>query len=84
MVVAIVTREHIARKDYNFPVALNWVIGMDTCYQAQKKGNSLCGENSYWVDANMGGGYNCRCKKGYKGNPYLPSGCKGNLQIIYD
>ncbi|KAK1420318.1 hypothetical protein QVD17_21822 [Tagetes erecta] len=59
------------------PVALSWVVAHTTCHQANKTGDSLCGRNSYCVDATNGlVGYNCRCRQGYKGNPYLPNGCQ--------
>nr|XP_043620333.1 wall-associated receptor kinase 2-like [Erigeron canadensis] len=61
---------------HNFPVVLNWVIDFGTCQQAYKREGSLCGQNSYCVDTTKGHGYNCRCLEGYKGNPYLPDGCK--------
>ncbi|KAJ0797300.1 hypothetical protein HanPI659440_Chr04g0172261 [Helianthus annuus] len=64
-------------RQLKFPLALNWVVG----HQARKTGDNLCGRNSYCVDSTDGLGYNCRCRKGYKGKPYLPNGCQGNFML---
>ncbi|KAI3495554.1 hypothetical protein L1887_37897 [Cichorium endivia] len=61
---------------YIFPVVLNWVIKLTSCHHAQRRGNCLCGQNSRCIDAANGVGYNCRCKNGYRGNPYLRTGCQ--------
>ncbi|CAH1448747.1 unnamed protein product [Lactuca virosa] len=61
---------------YHFPVALNWVITLASCHQTLQRGNYLCGQNSRCIDSTKGRGYNCRCMKGYSGNPYLPNGCQ--------
>ncbi|GJZ30104.1 wall-associated receptor kinase 2-like protein [Tanacetum coccineum] len=52
-------------------VVIDWVIGRDrNCSQATE-----CKENSECHDADVGG-YHCRCKQGYEGNPYLDQGCR--------
>ncbi|KAG2303462.1 hypothetical protein Bca52824_032113 [Brassica carinata] len=57
-----------------FPVVLDWSIGGQTCQQV---GNtSICGHNSVCLDSTTRAGYNCKCKDGYDGNPYLPEGCR--------
>ncbi|KAK1420317.1 hypothetical protein QVD17_21821 [Tagetes erecta] len=63
-------------------VVLNWVVATTTCLEASKTGDNLCGENSYCVDSTNGLGYNCGCKEGYKGNPYLPNGCQVIVEAI--
>ncbi|KAI3800694.1 hypothetical protein L1987_28788 [Smallanthus sonchifolius] len=64
------------------PMALNWVVASTTCHQANKTGENLCGRNSYCVDSTNGLGYNCHCSQGYRGNPYLPNGCRVTLEIV--
>nr|DAD39777.1 TPA_asm: hypothetical protein HUJ06_014100 [Nelumbo nucifera] len=60
------------------PVVLDWVIPDDNCTYAIKNRTSYaCGNNTYCSDSsNPTGGYNCHCKQGYRGNPYLPLGCQ--------
>ena len=62
-----------------FPVVLDWSIGGQTCQQVANK--SICGTNSLCLDSTTGTGYNCKCKAGYDGNPYLPEGCQGNYVL---
>ncbi|KAF3597675.1 hypothetical protein DY000_02024563 [Brassica cretica] len=60
-----------------FPVVLDWSIGNQTCKQV---GNtSICGQNSLCLDSTTRDGYNCKCKAGYDGNPYLQEGCQGTM-----
>ncbi|CAA2982425.1 wall-associated receptor kinase 2-like [Olea europaea subsp. europaea] len=60
------------------PMVFDWVIGNQTCAEAQKSSLFACQENSICVDSDTGlGGYHCDCSKGYKGNPYLRPGCQG-------
>ncbi|KAL2473866.1 wall-associated receptor kinase-like 22 [Forsythia ovata] len=63
---------------YSAPVILEWAVGNTSCKNASKIKGYACRENSDCVDAAGGGAYRCRCKRGYKGNPYIKQGCKGN------
>ncbi|GKC16194.1 zinc finger MYM-type protein 1-like protein [Tanacetum coccineum] len=68
----------VDRTQSTVPVVLDWVIAPRTnCLPTNVcKGNSSC----YNVD---GGGYRCRCNKGYEGNPYLDQGCQGLIMAKY-
>ncbi|KAL2473871.1 Wall-associated receptor kinase 5 [Forsythia ovata] len=61
---------------YSAPVILEWAVGNTSCKNASKIKGYACRENSDCVDAAGGGAYRCRCKRGYKGNPYIKQGCK--------
>ncbi|KAL2544879.1 Wall-associated receptor kinase-like 9 [Forsythia ovata] len=59
------------------PMVIDWVIGNQTCAEAQKSSKYACQENSTCVDSDTGlGGYRCSCAHGYEGNPYLRPGCQ--------
>ncbi|KAM6575808.1 hypothetical protein CsatA_024135 [Cannabis sativa] len=63
----------------NTSVVVDWVVGNQTCEQAQLNSSSssyVCGENTDCYYSENGGGYQCRCKQGYEGNPYLKQGCQ--------
>ncbi|CAA3005692.1 wall-associated receptor kinase 2-like [Olea europaea subsp. europaea] len=65
------------------PMVFDWVIGNQTCVEAQKSNLFACQENSICVDSDTGlGGYHCNCSKGYKGNPYLRPGCQAMTLFV--
>ncbi|KAH6801421.1 hypothetical protein C2S52_001885 [Perilla frutescens var. hirtella] len=63
-------------------VRLDWRINEDkNCSQARRNatGRYACRDNSVCVDYDAPGtvgGYLCRCKQGYDGNPYGTGGCQ--------
>ncbi|KAL2482347.1 putative wall-associated receptor kinase-like 11 [Forsythia ovata] len=58
------------------PLVLDWRIMRNNCIEVQNSTDYACRKNSYCIDIDTRyGGYQCRCKKGYEGNPYL--GCHG-------
>ncbi|XP_054813256.1 wall-associated receptor kinase 2-like [Prosopis cineraria] len=62
------------------PVLLNWAVDNQTCAHARQNSSSYaCKANSECYESEAGIGYLCRCKEGFKGNPYLShpdSGCR--------
>lgn len=67
----------------NVPIVLDWAIDNITCIEAQKRNDYACLNNSQCVDSDTGlGGYRCSCNSGYEGNPYIGSGCQGNLVTL--
>jgi hypothetical protein len=64
------------------PLVFDWDVGDETCKEAQNKPNFICKDkNSECFDPQNRKGYRCRCKQGYKGNPYLNKGCQGMYYI---
>ncbi|XVE55250.1 hypothetical protein DITRI_Ditri03aG0144200 [Diplodiscus trichospermus] len=62
-------------EDYRFPVSLDWVIGNETCEEAEKNTLDYTCPRSECYEPGTGIGYLCKCPDGYEGNPYLPEGC---------
>ena len=63
-------------EDYKFHMSLDWVVGNETCEEAEKNGLNTCHRNVCYKPG-IGMGYLCKCLHGYDGNPYLPEGCLG-------
>ncbi|CAN6553462.1 unnamed protein product [Malus baccata var. baccata] len=58
------------------PAIIDWVIRNESCDIAAKNESTFaCKANSYCHNRSSGG-YICRCRSGYEGNPYLPGGCQ--------
>ncbi|KAM1123171.1 hypothetical protein FF1_004572 [Malus domestica] len=58
------------------PAIIDWVVGNESCDIAAKNESTFaCKANSYCHNRSSGG-YICRCRSGYEGNPYLPGGCQ--------
>ncbi|GLT50228.1 hypothetical protein SLA2020_237280 [Shorea laevis] len=56
-----------------YPIVLDWSIRENNHTCKTKKANA-CQRNSDCVPVDNG--YRCKCSKGFKGNPYLDSGCQ--------
>ncbi|XP_030964651.1 putative wall-associated receptor kinase-like 16 [Quercus lobata] len=64
------------RDQQMMPMVLDWAIGNETCNDIENKSNYICGDNSSCQNSEDRSGYRCKCKDGYDGNPYLPTGCQ--------
>ncbi|CAH9078545.1 unnamed protein product [Cuscuta europaea] len=64
------------------PLVINWAVGGEnaTCKTAAEEHGYVCrGLNTDCEDLPYRYGYRCKCKPGYDGNPYLPTGCVHNI-----
>ncbi|XP_056698462.1 wall-associated receptor kinase-like 8 [Spinacia oleracea] len=61
------------RTKQEVPVVLDWAFERYTsCKEAKKK--NICQSNAECIDSEAGG-YRCKCRSGYEGQPYLEPGC---------
>jgi hypothetical protein len=66
----------------DLPLVFEWAVGNLTCEEARNKEDFACQKNSECLDPKTRKGYRCKCKQGYKGNPYLDGGCQGTY-VLY-
>ncbi|WJX10122.1 hypothetical protein P8452_00881 [Trifolium repens] len=62
--------------DSELPLILDWSVGSENCEVSKGEDDYACKKNSDCFDEEIDFGYQCKCKKGYEGNPYHPDGCK--------
>ena len=69
--------------DKTLPVVLDWSIENETCEEAAKnKTKFACKGKSECHDLPTMSGFQCKCKPGYRGNPYLHDSCQGITPYI--
>lgn len=71
--------EEVHQMDY-VPVVLDW--GISTAETCDGISVNNCGQNAECMNLTMG--YGCKCKEGYRGNPYLESGCQGITVSLFN
>ncbi|KAI9123140.1 hypothetical protein K1719_006029 [Acacia pycnantha] len=60
-----------------FPLVVDWDVSDQTCLEAKKDARSYaCKQNSICKEPLSEIGYYCVCEDGFRGNPYLDTGCK--------
>ncbi|XP_058724640.1 wall-associated receptor kinase 2-like [Vicia villosa] len=62
--------------DEKLPLILDWSVGSKNCEASKGEDGYACKKNSDCDDKDIEFGYQCKCKKGYEGNPYHPDGCQ--------
>ncbi|KAM1561567.1 hypothetical protein ACFX1Z_004679 [Malus domestica] len=58
------------------PAIIDWVIRNESCDIAAKNESTFACKANSDCHNRSSGGYICRCRSGYEGNPYLPGGCQ--------
>ncbi|KAI9122864.1 hypothetical protein K1719_005753 [Acacia pycnantha] len=70
-------RELLNLSNRTHPMVVDWVVSNQTCLEAKKYARSYaCKQNSRCKESLSGIGYYCVCEDGFRGNPYLDTGCK--------
>ncbi|EES17216.1 wall-associated receptor kinase 4 [Sorghum bicolor] len=74
----VTNRELAGAAGKRLPLVLDWAVGNKSCVVSQKdKATYAClSDNHECVNSTNGAGYLCKCKTGYRGNPYRNNGCE--------
>ncbi|WVZ92423.1 hypothetical protein U9M48_038490 [Paspalum notatum var. saurae] len=82
----VTTGDFVESTGGKVPLVLDWVVGKETCAEATRNATAyMCvSGNSECVDSRNGPGYLCNCSAGYEGNPYIPDGCKVDINECQD
>ena len=66
------------------PLVLDWAVGNKSCLVAQKDNATYAclSDNHECVNSTNGPGYLCKCKTGYRGNPYRKNGCECEFSLF--
>jgi interleukin-1 receptor-associated kinase 1 len=77
-------RELAGAAGKRLPLVLDWAVGNKSCLVAQKdKATYAClSDNHECVNSTNGPGYLCKCKTGYRGNPYRKNGCECEFSLL--
>ncbi|CAD6269813.1 unnamed protein product [Miscanthus lutarioriparius] len=74
----VTNRELAGAAGKRLPLVLDWAVGNKSCLVAQKDNATYAclSDNHECVNSTNGPGYLCKCKTGYRGNPYRKNGCE--------